>query len=313
MRRLLLLLLVVLIVLLAVNTVVSDRETKPAKADGGLVIELPDGDLHVRDAGSREAPVLVLLHGFAASVNWWDRIVPRLARDHRVINIDLLGHGGSEKPREGYGMEDQARLVRAALERLDVQKAAVAGHSMGGLVATALAQQRPRLVESLVVLDTGPGKDDSHLPFTARLGFVPVLGEAIRRVVPDTAVRNGLESAFADGFEVPDQFVDDFRELTYTSYDDSRSASEDYREQGHLAERLADDRIPLLVIFGAQDEIADPDSAQDYRRVPGARIVMLDGVGHTPMVERPAATARLMLDFLRSRRAGLRSAARQPE
>ena len=151
-----------------------------------------------------------------------------------------------------------------------------------------------------MILDSNSDKDDSHLPFTARLGFVPVLGQAIRRVVPDEMIRTGLESAFADGFDVPDRFVDDFKDMTYTSYDESPSASKDYREGGSLADRLKDDRVPLLVIFGSQDKLVDADTAQDYRIVPGARIVVLDGVGHSPHVEKPAETAR---------RAGFSSAA----
>jgi pimeloyl-ACP methyl ester carboxylesterase len=301
MRRLLIAVVVVLIVLLVVNTIVTDRETKAANADVGRVVDLPGGDLQVREDGPGDAPVVVLLHGFASSIRWWDGVVPQLARDHRVIRFDLLGHGGSEKPREGYSMENQARLVGQALDRLRIRRAAVVGHSMGGTVGTALAEQRESLVQSLVVIDTPPTPDDGNLPFTARFGFVPVLGEAIRRVVPDDVVRDGLESAFAKGFDVPDRFVDDFRDMTYSSYDSSHHASDDYGHERPVADRLAERQVPLLVIFGSRDDIADPDSAQDYRKVPGARIVVLDGVGHSPHVERPGATARLIVNFLRQR------------
>ena len=97
-------------------------------------------------------------------------------------------------------------------------------------------------------------------------------------------IRKGLEPAFADGFDVPDRFVDDFRDMTYSSYDGSHDAADDYRDEKGLAERLASQRVPvpLLVIFGSQDDIADPQSAQDYRIVPGARIVLIDGAGHSP-------------------------------
>jgi pimeloyl-ACP methyl ester carboxylesterase len=299
MRRVLLGLLVLLVVALAVNTVVTDRDTEPAQADAGRIVDMPGGDLQVREDGPPDAPAVVMLHGFACSLHWWDQMTPALARDHRVIRFDLLGHGGSEKPKKGYGMESQARLVAGALDRLGVRRAAVVGHSMGGSVATALAEQRPALVESIVILDSPSKSGDAELPFTARLGFVPVLGQAIRRVVPDSMIRDGLESAFANGFDVPDRFIDDFRDMTYTSYDDSHRASADYSDESGLAERLADESLPLLVIFGSQDELVDPESAQGYRTVPGARIVALDGVGHSPHVERPDATARLIENFLR--------------
>jgi pimeloyl-ACP methyl ester carboxylesterase len=303
MRRVLLSVAAVLVVLLAVNTIVMDRDTDPAKADVGRIIDLPGGDLQVREDGPRGKPNIVLLHGFACSIGWWRDMIPALARDHHVITFDLLGHGGSEKPKDGYGMEEQARRVSAALDRLGVRRATIIGHSMGGMVAAALTELRRPLVASLVLLDTASGKDDSTLPFTARLGFVPVLGEAIRRVVPDAMIRTGLEQAFADGFDVPDRFVDDVRDMTYTSYDDSRAASEDYRDERSVAERLADAKVPvpLLVIFGSQDDIAKPESAADYKVVPGARIVLMDGAGHSPHVEKPAATARLIRNFLDQR------------
>ena len=299
MRRVLLGLLVLLAVALAVNTVVMDRDTEPAHADAGRIVDLPGGDLQVREDGPRDAPAVVMLHGFACSIHWWDQMTPALARDHRVIRFDLLGHGGSEKPKKGYGMESQARLVAGALDRLGVRRAAVVGHSMGGSVATALAEQRPALVESIVILDSPSKSGDAELPFTARMGFVPVLGQAIKRVVPDGMVRDGLESAFADGFDVPDRFVEDFRNMTYTSYDDSHRGSDDYGKESGLAERLADQSVPLLVVFGSEDELVDPKSAQGYRTVPSARIIVLDGVGHSPHVERPDATARLINTFLR--------------
>ena len=302
MRRILLGLLVLLAVALAVNTVVLDRETEKAHADVGRVLDLPGGDLQVREDGPANGPALVLLHGFACSIHWWDQVTPALAKDHRVIRFDLLGHGGSEKPKEGYGIESQARLVAAGLDRLGVRRADVVGHSMGGSVATALAEQRPALVQSLAILDSPSKKGDAQLPFTARLGFVPVLGQAINRVIPDSMIRNGLESAFAEGFDVPDQFVEDFRDMTYTSYDDSHRGSDDYSDESGLAERLSDESVPLLVIYGKEDDLVDPESAQGYRRVPGARIVVLDGVGHSPHVERPGATARLIADFVAQRR-----------
>jgi pimeloyl-ACP methyl ester carboxylesterase len=298
MRRLLLALLVVVAVLLAVNTIVTDRQTKAAKADVGRLIDIPGGDLQVREDGPRDAPNIVLLHGFACSIGWWDDMIPALARDHHVITFDLLGHGGSAKPRKGYGMESQARRVSAALDRLGVRRATIVGHSMGGAVATALTELRRPLVASMVILDSGSDVDDGQLPFTARLGFVPVLGEAIRRVVPDSMIRNGLESAFAEGYDVPDRFVDDFTDMTYSSYDGSHNGADEYRDEMGLADRLADEQVPLLVIFGARDDIAEPRSAQDYRKVPGARIVLLDGAGHSPHVEKPAPTARLVLSFL---------------
>ena len=87
-------------------------------------------------------PAIVLIHGFGAAIDWWDKIAPELATNYRVIRIDLssLGHGGTAAPRSaGYSIERQAMLVSAILDQMGVERFTVIGHSMGGEVATALA------------------------------------------------------------------------------------------------------------------------------------------------------------------------------
>jgi pimeloyl-ACP methyl ester carboxylesterase len=295
MRRLLVTALLVLAVLLAVNTIVTDAETKSAKADIGRVLELPEGDLQVREDGARGKPAIVFLHGFAGSMHWWTPMVERLGRDFRLIRIDLLGHGGSEKPDSGYSMEHQARQVALALSTLRVQHAIIAGHSMGGIVATALTELKPSLVDGLILIGTPSNKDAGELPFLARLVFVPVIGQAIRRVVTDGMVRSNVEKAFAGDFDVPDQFVEDFNRMTYTSYDSSHTESSDYNDSAPVSERLAKLGKPLLVIQGADDDLVDPESARDYQ---DANIVFFPDTGHTPMVEKPDQTARLISPFV---------------
>jgi pimeloyl-ACP methyl ester carboxylesterase len=302
-----------LAVLLAVNAVVLDQQTKGAGVTvaGGRILDLPGGALQVAAEGptapsarrprSRAAPI-VLLHCFAGSLHWWDRMTPRLAREHRVIRIDLLGFGGSEKPKSGYAMEEQAGLVALALGRLGVQGAVVVGHSMGFDVATALAGQSSELVDRLVNIDeaTDPGYGD--LGFLAELTFAPVIGQALRRVSPDFAVEDGYKRAFAPGYELgdfSDQVVDDYRAMTYSSYLRSKNETDEFEEEAPLDQRVRAAAVPLLVIFGERDQTYDdPEAAaRAYEDVPGARIEGLPGAGHSPNVEQPAETARLVLDF----------------
>jgi pimeloyl-ACP methyl ester carboxylesterase len=291
---------VALAALLAVNTVLVDNETKRAHADVGRIVHLPDGDLQVREDGPPAAPAMVLLHGFAGSIHWWDGVVGALGAHHRLIRIDLLGHGGSAKPRHGYTMEHQAQLVDEALSQLGVRRALVVGHSMGGTVATALAQRDRRLVAGVVLIDTPPTQSAGKLPFIARLGFVPMLGQALRRLVSDGLVRNGLEDAFAPGYPVPRQFVTDFRQMTFTSYDASHSDVGSYGRRESLDRRLAAAATPLLVLYGTRDRIVETASMHDYLRVPGARVVAIPAAGHSPMVEKPAATGGEILGFARA-------------
>jgi pimeloyl-ACP methyl ester carboxylesterase len=300
---------IALAVLLAVNTIVTDQQTKPAgvTVDGGRILHLTGGDVQVVDTGPRHkrqagAPI-VLLHCYGCSLHWWDRVLPFLEQDHRVIRIDLLGFGGSEKPKADYSMEEEGQLVALALGRLHVQGAVVVGHSMGFDVATALAKQSSELVDRLVDIDEGPDSSyNAGFPFVAQLGYVPVIGEALNRIVPDSVVRDSYGVAFAPDYDLGDfgdQVVDDFHAMTYTSYDRAASEEGDYTDAEPLNDRVRDAAVPLLVIFGTEDQLWDDPAAaaQAYRTVPGAEIEMVHGAGHSPNVEKPHETARLILDF----------------
>jgi pimeloyl-ACP methyl ester carboxylesterase len=301
--------LAVLAALLAVNTVIVNQQEKPAEVtvEGGEILELPGGDVQVTNLEAKSpkpgAPI-VLVHCFSCSLHWWDAMVPLLNEDHRVMRVDLLGHGGSEKPSGGYSVSEQAQLVAAALNEQGVEGAVVVGHSLGGAVATALAEQSSQLVDRVVIVNEAPDDRYGDIPFIAKLGFVPVIGQAMYRITPDFAVKNAFESAFApdfdleSGFENPDQVVEDYRAMTYTSYDESAAGSEEFTDESPLDERLKAALVPLLVIFGEEDQIVDAGPASEvYRDVPGARIAMVPGAGHSPNVEKPEETARLILEF----------------
>jgi pimeloyl-ACP methyl ester carboxylesterase len=288
--------------LLGLNTLSVDRETKPAEVTepGGRILDLPGGELEVVEKGPRDAPPIVLIHCFSCAINWWNRVMPRLDRDHRVIAVDLLGHGGSEKPASGYTIPGQADLVAGALDRLGVRGAEVVGHSLGGSVAVGLAERSPQLVERVFIVDTPPTHHEASLGLVANAAFAPVIGEALWRIKPDFAVRKGLEVAFAPGFDVPDEFVEDVDRMTYSSYHDSPEGFDDYSSEEPLDRRMKATGKPLMVIMGAEEQIVEDPAARlaEYRRAyPGTRTSLIAGAGHSPNVEKPSRTAALVLDF----------------
>jgi pimeloyl-ACP methyl ester carboxylesterase len=286
--------------LLLGNTAMVDWQD--ADATGNSTLHLDGGNIYVSQDGPRDAPALVLIHGLGASTHWWDPVVPMLARSYRVIRIDLLGHGRSAKPAGGgYAIPQQGRRVGQALDRLGVKHAIVVGHSTGGYVATALAEQRGDLVTALALIDTGPRMDGfiSDGP-VGKLVFAPVLGQLLWRLRTDGILRRGLSSAFAPGFKIPQQLVDDTRGMTYHALTAASHASDDYLKQRPLPDRLTPLGKPLLVIFGEQDQRWRSSSAALYRAVAGAGVELLPDVGHSPMLEDPPRTAALLLTFASS-------------
>jgi pimeloyl-ACP methyl ester carboxylesterase len=296
---------VALIALLLVNALLVDGETKPAEVTvpGGKLLDLPGGEMQVVDSGPRAGEPIVLIHCFTCGIDWWDGMRPALERDHRVVAVDLLGHDGSEKPGAGYTPANQAKLVAQALKKLGIRDAEVVGHSLGGAVSVALAEQDPQLVDRVAIIDMPPDNSYGDLGFIAGLAFQPVLGEALWRIKPDFSIKDGLAVAFAPGFDVPDAFVDDVKRMTYTAYDESPSGTEDFIGDESLDRRMRATGRPLLVMMGAEEQIVnDPQRALDQYASgdPGAVTRLIAGAGHSPNVEKPAETAHFVLAFAKS-------------
>jgi pimeloyl-ACP methyl ester carboxylesterase len=291
-----------LLALLLLNALWVDGETEGAEVTvpDGRILDLAGGEVQVAEHGPRQGSPIVLIHCFSCAMDWWDGVVPRLERDHRVVTLDLLGHGGSEKPSSGYTPQNQAEVVAEALERLQVADATVVGHSLGGAVGVALTERNPELVDRLVIVDMPPDNSYGDLGFIAGLAFRPVIGEALWKIKPDFSVRDGLEVAFAPGYDVPDAFVEDVKRLTYTAYDDSPGGNDDYLDEESLDQRMKASGKPLMVLMGAEEQIVDdPQRALDQyaRAVPAAKTHLIGGAGHSPNVERPDLTSGLILRF----------------
>jgi pimeloyl-ACP methyl ester carboxylesterase len=262
------------------------------------VIRLDDGDMHVVQDGDRGAAAVLLIHGTGASTAWWDPVVPALAGSYRVIRVDLLGHGKSSSPAGGYDISAQARRAGAALDMMGAGRVTVIGHSTGGAVATALAEQRPGKVTALALIDLGPSLDAFiGQGLAGRLLLAPLPGRLIWALRTEAIIRKAMGSAFTRPVDIPGPIIEATMGMTYRALAATSRASDDYLKQRSIPDRLASLGLPVLVIFGTDDRRWQSSSAIAYRAVPGARLELLPGVGHTPMLEDPQTTCKLLLDF----------------
>ncbi|WEV24794.1 alpha/beta hydrolase [Streptomyces sp. 71268] len=263
-----------------------------AGAGAGSTLRLEHGDVHVRRDGPRDAPALLLVHGSATSGRSWGALVPLLAASHHVIRVDLLGHGRSAAPVDdrGYETPEQARTLGTALDRLGVEHVVAVGHSSGGYAVTALAEQRSDLVTALALINTGPSMDAFIAPRTTVL-------DPARWPPTDERIRQFASTGFREGYDVPRELIEELRGMTYQAVTAAARAASAYLGQRALPARLTAVGKPLQVIFGDQDRRWRPSSAADYRAVPGARVDVLTGAGHTPILEEPSRTAALLLAF----------------
>ncbi|HXW36280.1 MAG TPA: alpha/beta hydrolase [Acidimicrobiales bacterium] len=263
--------------------------------------QIPDtqniSGLHVVIDGDPGAPSLLLIHGSGATGSTWAPVVPPLAAAYRVIRVDLPGCGRSE-PASTYAVPRQADRVAAVADELGVGDLRVVGHSSGGYVATALVEQRPDLVSSLVLVSSGPSLA-ALLPERALIRVLTgrPFGPLIWPIRTKGMIRGGLASTAAAPIEVADDVVADLRRTSYRAFRSILDANCAYIAARSVPERLATAAggKPLLVIFGDSDPRWDPSSAHQYETVPGATVEYLSGVGHLAMFEDGNALARLIL------------------
>lgn len=253
--------------------------------------------MHVVHDGAEEAPPMLLIHGSGATGSSWEPMVPTLANHHHVIRVDLPGCGQSP-PASTYAVPAQAGRVAALLDELGLCEVTVVGHSSGGYVGTALAEQRPDLVGSLALVSTGP-RMDALLPEPTILRVLmgPPVGAIIWPLRTDAIMRRGISATAARPIEVSDDVVADLKSTSYRAFRGIMRANAAYIVERSVPERLAGLGLRVMVVFGDSDPRWNPASAHQYEAVPGVRVEFLPDVGHVAMLEDPEGATKLLLDF----------------
>jgi pimeloyl-ACP methyl ester carboxylesterase len=255
--------------------------------------------VHVRDSGPRMAPVIVLLHGFGASLHTWDVWAQALESDHRVVRLDLPGAGltGADPSRD-YSDARSVQVVSSLLDELDIAQAVVVGHSMGGRLAWRLAAEQPHRVKQLVLI----APDGLQPPGSAdRAPTSPGLAARLLQVtLPKALVRSGLARAYADPRALSDATVDRYHDLLLAPQVRAAMLARLSQPAGRSAlDGLVKIGVPVLLLWGEQDRLIAPARAQEFLRLlPQARLALLPGVGHLPHEEAPRASLAALRDFL---------------
>ena len=256
----------------------------------GQFIEADGVRLHYFERG--QGPAVVLIHGNNV---WWRDflacgLVDSLARDHRVIVFDRPGYGHSERPRDRlWSPSAQASVIAKAMLGLGVADAAVVGHSMGSLVALALALDHPDQVRSLALLS---GYYFPNLRLDALMTApvaLPVLGDAMRYTVTALSARALLDGAVKQMFapaDVPADFMLMLSREMLLRPVQLRANAEDAAfmmpAAGTLSKRLNELQMPVTIIAGERDPVVDVEahSARLHEALPGSRLVVVPGAGH---------------------------------
>lgn len=227
--------------------------------------------LHYTEAGS--GPPVVLLHGLSGSRLWWRKNLPALSQEFRVYTVDLVGFGGSRRQRV-LPLVESAALLSDWLKSLELREPRLLGHSMGAHTALHVVTLGQARIAALVLVAASAlvrgawWKLATRLPragLNGALDFLPTLAF--------DALRAGPRNLFRATREI--------------LRDDPR-------------ERLAEVRVPTLLVWGERDVIVPRELGEQLRRsIRGSRLVVIPGAGHNVMYDRPEAFNQIVVPFLR--------------
>jgi pimeloyl-ACP methyl ester carboxylesterase len=218
-------------------------------------------------------PAVVLVHGLAGSWRWWKPVVEPLSRRLRVYLVDLPGFGTARGRR--FVLADAPSYVHAFIDEIGLERPHLVGHSLGGAVSARVAAVWPESVDRLV-LGAPAGLLERRHPGHYALPLAAVVRHARPRFL-GLLVRDSLTAGLATLYRAGTQLLGD----------------------DALRGQLGAITAPTLLVWGERDRVVPLQVAAEYERaIPDARLLVLEGAGHVPMVERPLAFARAVLDFV---------------
>jgi pimeloyl-ACP methyl ester carboxylesterase len=254
-----------------------------------------------------EGPPLVFVHGLSGAWQNWLENIPRFARSHRVVALDLPGFGGSPMPPWEISIPAYGRFLRDFCERLGIERCSLVGNSMGGFIATEFAITDPERVDELVLVSAAgitwararrePAKVLARLgaasaPLAFRFHMAGIRRPRLRRSAFQQVVHdpNAIRPELLFEIAVP--------ALRSPGYPDAITTLVGY----DIRDRLAEIGVPTLIVWGRNDRIVPVPAARAYQRRIGdnADLVIFDECGHVPQMERPVRFNRVVEEFLRT-------------
>ena len=262
----------------------------------GMPIEI------LESARGPEQEVLVLIHGFGANKENWVRFAGQLTDHFQVVAIDMPGHGQSVKdPSLGYSLEEQVGYLRAIVGELGLERFHLAGNSMGGGISSLYAATYPDQVQTLTLFDpAGVFEYESEFVKLVEQGSNPLVVNSLddydqlldfvmeeRPFIPWPILDVMAQQAVAN------------RPLNEKIFADMKAKL--MEDATAFQDRLALIQAPTLILWGKEDRVLDYRNADVFERlIPTSRKVILEHIGHVPMVEVPEQTAGLLRDFVQS-------------
>ncbi|MEE2879168.1 MAG: alpha/beta hydrolase [Pseudomonadota bacterium] len=264
-----------------------------------------DTKIHYTDTGPRDAPVVLLVHGFSASLHTWRPWVRQLEDTYRVITLDLPGHGLSRVPEdEPVSIDYFVDTVDALADRMQVASFTIVGSSMGGNVAWQYALAHPERLDSLVLVDASGWPDESNAdePIIFRLLNISVARTLMKDLDLSGLIEDGLKDSVVDPAIVSTEMIERYSALSRApGHRDALlqlSAGRGKREKASK-QRLSAINVPTLILWGEQDKVIPvSDAARFEDAIPNSVVITYPEAGHIPQEELPEETLADLEAFL---------------
>jgi len=291
------------------NVAWEDVFDKVHHAEHSRFVEIDGATVHFQEFGERGNPTLLLIHGYTASTYVWHEVAPVFAENgFRVIAVDLLGFGYSDKPSWfDYKITSQARMVSRLMDRLGIGRATIVGSSYGGAIAATLALDYAERVEKLVLVDSVINDDLRDHPIL-RLAALPGVGELFTPFIADSkaylkirmkgslapANYNLITEERLESVLRPLKAADAHHSLLETSRNWDANRIE---EDAHLINH------PTLIVWGENDTLIPLHNGETlYNSIVHSRFVVLKDCGHVPQEEKPELFAEIVTEFCRDKK-----------
>ena len=291
------------------------REELEAKYATGAsqFLTLDDGTrIHYRDEGNQQGQVIVLVHGFNGSLFNFERLVPYLSEDYRLISLDLPAFGLTGAiPSGDYSTKNFIKTINQLVYSLNIEKFSIAGNSMGGGVAWRYTLEHPEQINSLILIasssvrvegeeEAEPDEDESS-PLVWRLLFSNFTRRILLVFTPKFFAEQGLKTSVYDQNLATKEWANQFHELVLL--EGSREAiismfsSNRYgNETPKIFQQIS---APTLIIHGEEDNLIELDSVRHFEEnIPDVKVKIYPNIGHLPMYEDPVRTAIDIKNFL---------------
>lgn len=272
-------------------------DTDPSTAEAQKTIETDDGHEAIATA-SKDKPTVVLVHGFASSIENWAPVIPALSKSYRIIAMDLKGFGWTDRPEGDYSPEAQAKIILRLMDTRGVKQAAIVAHSWGSSVAMMALLQAPERFTRVALYDAWLYED--QLPAFFHWARVGGVGEALFGLYYNERPDERMSLAFYDKKFVSERLVEEVEKaLDRPGTRAAALAASRGQRYADVEARYKTMDKPTLLLWGREDAVTPIRYGERLsRELPNARMVVYPRCGHFPMIEARDASNRDLMAFL---------------